>query len=70
MDNTNIVWGFDSEGDFGFSSGENCMIFYKWANPIVIPSEDCDFTKLTDTNSKALWRKIQQAVAEFKEEQQ
>jgi hypothetical protein len=69
MDNTNIVWGFDEEGDFGFKSGDNFMVFYKWANPTVIPCDQVDFTTLTDSNSKNLWRKIQKAVEEFKQEE-
>lgn len=64
-----IVWGFDEDGDFGFKQGESIAVFYKWHDAVTLPEQEYDFTVLTDGNSKALWRKIQKAIAEFKEEQ-
>lgn len=66
--NNRIVWGFDDSGDFGFTMGDSIHVFYKWHDATTIPKDQCGFTELTDANSKNLWRKIQSAVEEFKEE--
>jgi hypothetical protein len=51
-------WGYDDEGDFALRIGLNVYIFYKWANPIVMPLNKSGFVPLTDANSKEVWKKV------------
>lgn len=55
-DEGEIVWGFDSDGDFGIKIGGAFLSMYKWSDPTIQPLEYAKPTFLNDANSKDMWR--------------
>lgn len=66
---SDILWGFDQDGSFGFLQDGIFMAFHKWARPTRCNPLETIFTPLTDANSKGLWHRVCTAVQEFKIEE-